>query len=704
MNSNTPTKSLLGQLQFRLLALTFGLLLTAVVTFADVNVGHMEQDLRVPVTRNLATIGRSVSADINRALGYGIPLSQLQGMTPFLRETLKTQPIIVYLAVLDGASNTLFEAGSKPNKPPDDKSSLAAGGLQPMATPPSEPTNGLRLALATADGGTPGALLIVTKASVLEDPFVASLPALIIGGVVALFIALMVLGFILNRYVSGPVRAVFKHLENIQVGDFRHRLDPQTGDQIGDFADALNRFIDKVNHHFEHVQKQLECLKETTQENAIARRKQLTAHAAQLLNRVHFAENQATTIPVEASPVEVRAPLFLLLFAEEISRPFLPQLAGRYPVAIDGLDQFQIMALPLSAFFLCLVIGLPLAGLISGWLGSRRLLLIGAVVAAVGFVGTAVADHYDTLILWRSVTALAFALILVAYQKRLLCLSQAEDWTRAMTLLLVTAMAGGACGAAVGGVLADRMDLSEIFYISALFIGGACFLLFNSSKNPPNETAGDTDRLALKGFFSILGNYRLLVLLLFGAVPANLMLTGFVFYLLPITFLQLGLGYLEIGLALALYFGFVAIVSPIFAWLAETGELHLGPVVVGGLMTCSGALVLWQWQNAGVILIALVVVGFGQAMGTAPLLSMAGKLAKKQIAEYGQATVLSAVTAVQHLGSIAGPLAAAVLYVNFGYGMAIAMLGLLVLVGVLTVALVYVLTSEPADPENLLTG
>ena len=92
----------------------------------------------------------------------------------------------------------------------------------------------------------------------------------------------------------------------------------------------------------------------------------------------------------------IRAPLFAFILAEELTRSYLPSYVNQLLVAIPGISPQVVIGLPIMLFMLIVALGQPYLGSWSERVGRRRAMLVGAIMATVGFAGTALAYNlYD---------------------------------------------------------------------------------------------------------------------------------------------------------------------------------------------------------------------------------------------------------------------------------------------------------------------
>jgi MFS family permease len=95
-------------------------------------------------------------------------------------------------------------------------------------------------------------------------------------------------------------------------------------------------------------------------------------------------------------------------------------------------------------------------------------MLVGAIVATVGFTGTALAYNLYDLILWRSLCALGYAMVFVAAQGYVLDRTGQQNRRRASRCSSARSWWRPVCGPSIGGILADNIGFRAAFGVSAV--------------------------------------------------------------------------------------------------------------------------------------------------------------------------------------------------------------------------------------------
>ena len=101
------------------------------------------------------------------------------------------------------------------------------------------------------------------------------------------------------------------------------------------------------------------------------------------------------------SSIQIRIPLFLMMFSEELSRSFLPLFVNRLVPADSNFTNEFLVGFPITLFMLAAATFTPIGGAIVDYVGSRRVFLVGALTAGVGYAGTFLTAGYYDFIFWR---------------------------------------------------------------------------------------------------------------------------------------------------------------------------------------------------------------------------------------------------------------------------------------------------------------
>ena len=651
------------------------LLLGASAVTAYLTLEGFAENLRPEIERKSAAVGRMVAREVGRAVGLGVPFDRLYGMEPFLEEAVRNNPDLSGIEVVGPDGSVRYSVGTRvPDQPLVDL---------PIEMGQERVIGGVRLHIDPA---------------YVDQKLHGIVYDVLIVLVVSLLIALEALLILFNASLRHPLEAIDRALAALARGDFRHRLKVRSDGELGRLAEAHNDLVGRLAARFETVrQEAVETRAGHIRKDVIQR---IDALTASLKSRFTFPENGERLSILPSSLDAVRAPLFVFILAEEMSRAFLPIYIKTLATPVAGLSLDTVIGLPITVFMLAIALVTPWAGRLTDRIGARRTFLIGVLPAAVGFVGTAFAVSLYDLLLWRTLCGIGYAIVYIACQGHIARHSGVQHRARGMAIFMGAVFAAGVVGPALGGILVDQTGYTTTFLVSAaLVLLSALTLLWLLDSEAMSETAV-RPRLRLADLRLLAANPRFLALTFLVAIPGKIALTGFLFYLAPLYLHELGNTSAEIGRIMMLYGVATTFLTPGVAQLADrTGRPGL-LVVLGGLVAGLGLLAPLFQADTRMVLVCVLFLGIGHALSIAPQLALVPVFCARESQLLGSTTVLSIYRLLERSGNIVGPLVAAALLALFGPAGTIAAIGLLVAGGALLFA-VGVPRTEPGRPAAL---
>ena len=382
----------------------------------------------------------------------------------------------------------------------------------------------------------------------------------------------------------------------------------------------------------------------------------------------------------------VRPALFLFMLSEELTRPFMPTWARTLAPAHWGWPAEWLAGLPLTVFLLVVaLLQWPLAAW-SERFGRRRGLVLGALLGAAGLLWAALVPQFQALLAARVLSAVGFAVVFVSAQGAVIDASSSADRARSLGQFVRAILVAGLCGPPLGGMAAQRWGVTGALALAAA-VALLAALVARVQMPPGRSQAGAApastgpapgQRLALR---DLLRQPGLAALLLGCALPAKLLLAGLCFYLLPLHLQDLGYGSAVTGRLQTLYPLIMVLLVPLAAQQADRWQRRSAFVLAGGLLAGASALLAWPAGNTPLALaLVLLGLGVGQALSITPQSAMVADAARQLPARQG-AAVLGLFRMTERGGSALGPLAGAWLLPLWGFGPAVAALGLLALAG-----------------------
>ena len=672
----TRTRGILG----RLVLLAIIVLLLGQIVVAWFAVTGFERAFEPQLSQKAGVVGRAVTDQIEFVVGdLGIPPDELVGVDPFLDKVLASNADIEYLILLDTSSETRFARGL---------SSETLERVLPLL-PGADSEAGSRIEAAdfinsvfpiTADGRVVAVLHVGVSGEYVRGRMSELLYEAITVIVVSLLVTLEFLMFLMSIRVSGPMERIETMLADGARGFFSNQLAMRARDEIGDLVAAFNRALRGLRQRYEDFHFDVREIKDAQIDKNIAHR--IQAACQQVEDRYRF------TGGMELRPrnaMQIRVPLFLFMFAEELPRSFLPLFVARLSPADAVISDELLFGLPITLFMLAGALMVPFGGALADRFGARRVFLAGIVPATLGYAGTFLAQGYYDLVGWRILAGIGYGLIFIAAQAWVADNTDERNRAQGMTVFVGAVFAATICGPSIGGILADRIGFEATFLISAGLATVSGLIVYAMLDGDVSGRAVRRTAFGGEEWRALLSDSRLFAVTVFAAVPGKLILAGFLFYLVPLYLSELGNRQSVIGWMIMLYGVSTLACMPFAARFADRSGRHAAVVAVGGVLTGLGCLASLSETAVGgpsnAVMIAILALGFGHALSLTSQIAIVQEVASHH-GGLGQASVIGAYRLVERGGMVLGPIVAGALAASFGYQGAIVGIGIIVLVSI----------------------
>jgi len=643
-----------------------------------------ERALAPEMARKVASGGASARSLVLKAMEHHIGFRELYGVEQTFDELKASIPEISYIAVTDSQGVILYQRFSPPDGAAEHfrkPSVLAAMSTTDFWPPALRVGNQYVVSMPIVTPQQPVGMLHIGVAVDFVDKIILEmLYDVVVVLVVALFLTLELLNFMAGTKLSAALSSLGRSIEAGAGGDFAATRAHAAETAFGGVLGLLEAARARVNAAYEALARDIEigrhCPSHERPPGLTAAHQGLQA----LARRYRFGVAEPSTRVDEGDLAKVRAPLFIFILAEELTRPFLPGYIKSLLVPIPWLSAEIVIGLPIVLFMLIVAIGQPFLGAYSERVGPRRAMLVGAGITALGFAASAFAANVLDLLVWRSLCALGYAMVFVAAQGHVLEHATTLNRARSFALFVGAIMVATVCGPPIGGILADNIGARWTFAVAALLALGsiaAIRLLPGSGRSDPQRTPAKTPRLRELG--RLLLNHRFIAITGLAAVPAKILLTGVCFYLVPLYVLSIDGSQSVVGRILMTYGVVMVVVGPIAASLATSRERMEWLVGAGLVVSGMGGLLLMAGDGVGWVFAAIFLVGLGQSLSIAPQSALVREHCDAEVAAMGEHAVYGVYRLIERLGNALGPLLAAVLVLTFGYRASFVMTGALVM-------------------------
>ena len=676
----------------RLFLLTLLTVVLASLASAGLALSKFNHALRPALDKKASAVAHMIRDDLLLAIGAKIPFDAIPGMELYLQEVVAEYPEVVFVQVTDAAGARVYHGG------------LAAPPSAGRAAPSGD-AGGLALSLLPAafGGGAAGIREISSPivfggktfgqvAIGLDGQFINSQLtdvffdiAIIL--VAVLLVSLEVIIVLILFNVTRPIERMEEAVGRQSNGDFAAMSVIATRDEVGRFLAYLNDSAGRLRSKYGALFSQYFGAGEPLQvapgapagavEGARGGTSHLGARIAEIGQKFNLRSNTSQD-EIKGNLVDARIPLFVFSFAEELQKSFMPLYVDQLYEPIPFLPQDLVIGLPISIYMLVILLVTPFAG---GWadrFGARRMFMAGLLPAVAGFIGCGLAGSIHELILWRGTTAFGYAIITIACQGYIASIVTAGNRATGMAVFVGVLMSATMCGTAIGGILADRIGYRPVFFVAAgfaLFAGALAYAMLNPSVR---GAAAAGARRGIGNLAALLKNLRFMTLVLAAAIPAKIVLTGFLFFLVPLYLAELEASPAEIGRIMMVYSLLIIPLSPLAARCADRLNNALGLVALGTLLSGVALIALHREGSIWAVLMAVATVGIAHALLKAPLIAAALE-AGEEIKEVGRTTLLGILRSCERIGSVIGPLLVGLFLTLFGFEAAMALLGAIVL-------------------------
>ncbi|MGF1755129.1 MFS transporter [Vibrio makurazakiensis] len=378
------------------------------------------------------------------------------------------------------------------------------------------------------------------------------------------------------------------------------------------------------------------------------------------------------TIPIDKQDFRfIRLPLFLLVFAEASSLAFFPTFVLSLDSSGGWIPESLTTSLPISLFMLCWAISLPFAGYWSDKVGRRRSLMTGGAMTSVGLVATAFVPSIELLLVTRAFTAVGYGIVFISAQGYVSDTTNDSNRTKGMATFLSSFFSGSLCGAAIGGILAEKMGYSETFlFAGALALVSVLLVRVFFEKSSSNNASKP---VKLSDFKLLLSNKYFALITIFSAIPAKIVLTGFLYYICPVYLQFLGESSSVSGRVIMAYGLAIILISPLSAVLVDRLKNKMAFIFIGGLLSALALLNFYFFQGTLGLLLIVIIIGVAHGICVSPQIPLVIDLLSGQGIEKGK--IIGIFRLTERIGNITGPMLAGVCLSVFGYDQTIMIFG-----------------------------
>ncbi|NOI25106.1 MFS transporter [Vibrio mediterranei] len=381
----------------------------------------------------------------------------------------------------------------------------------------------------------------------------------------------------------------------------------------------------------------------------------------------------------------IRLPLFMLVFAEATSLAFFPNFVASLERSQQWIPESLVTSLPMSLFMLCWAISLPFSGYWSDKVGRKTSLIVGSLITSSGLAATALCNSFELLLLARAYTAVGYGIVFISAQGYITDTTNSKNRTKGMSTFLSAFFSGSLCGTSIGGILADKLGYSVTFLLaSALALGSALFVMRFFIRGGSNA---QSTPVCFNDFRVLLGNKYFSLLTFFSAIPAKIVLTGFLYYICPVYLQHLGESAAVSGRVIMSYGIAIVLISPLSAFLVERWDKKIRFIVFGSTLSALALINIILLPGTIGLFWIVVLIGVAHSIGVSPQIPLVIDLLANEGIDKGKTIGIFRLT--ERIGNIAGPMLAGLCLNLFGFEETIILFGITLMFSSMGLALLY---------------
>jgi predicted MFS family arabinose efflux permease len=668
--ASNPDSSLARLIARKLMPWAGLLIIGSALVLGILTIGTVSRSIQPEFSNRTTLMGTVINQNIQRAVSAGVPLGKLVGAEKYFGHFLREFPEVGYIGVATG--RIILEAGKR----------------EENVYGPRRASKGVVAYPIMSGDEQIGYIIIDVDKGYIAREFENVLLDLAVVALVSILLAFEVLVVMMSTSLTAPFNRL-QHLVALQAnGDFSSRIKTGGKSAIDLIGMSLSQRAEKLHRAFTQSLARIASVNDDNRMQSLNQLKSTFGLSSQRPNLMVFSYLN-----------DIRLPLFLFAAADSLSLAFFPLFTRAADNPLSWVDLGVVISLPIAGYLIAIMGASPFARPLTVRFGHHKLLLLAAVVSILAHLGLFISTNVIEIMLFRTMGGLGYGVFTLVCQDYVLDVLPKEQRTRSLGSYSGILCAGIFSGAAMGGVLADRLGQANVFLLSTFLVLTSSLLIYYLLPSRNISPVTSTDSLDAKSgsIWTPLRSQRFLFLLLGIVIPTAVLSQAFISYVAALYLHDLGASAADIGRVLMLFFLMITLMAPATARLTESRIDPALVVALGGILCGVVLLVGAYWGTQLGMLIAVWGAGIGQGMMRGPQVSIAMSLAEGDLARLGSNAVLGSLRTFERGGSIIGLIIIALLSSHHGYPAAIAVMGAWVLLGAIFYAAYCAMQSRPVE-------
>jgi len=232
-------------LKTRAALVTAGILLLVMMVNTIVDIYAASSRYREALIGRTTALAEGVRKDINKALGFGVPLSALDGMGDKLHGLVEEDRDLSGAMVMDTEGKVLYASDRTiENSVMNDAASKAAvAATTPIVQFYKDSTGGHYekvIPLLSADGKGVGVFRIALREGAVNRQVQSLLLSSLAVGILSFLIATALVYFFMDREITSPIAEMLKTAKKMAAGDLSQEINTKGQSEIADLGGAIN--------------------------------------------------------------------------------------------------------------------------------------------------------------------------------------------------------------------------------------------------------------------------------------------------------------------------------------------------------------------------------------------------------------------------------------------------------------------------------
>ena len=337
-----------------------GVLMTVVVLAlaASSYLSHraFEQALAPEMAKKVASGGASARSLVLKAMEYRLDFHQLYGVEQTFDELKASIPDISYVAVTDVHGKVLYQRFTAPAGADAyfrDPSVLAELASPDHFPPAVRVGNQYVVSMPIVTPQQPMGMLHIGVGVDFVDRIVLDMMLdVLVVLVVALFFTLELLNFMAGTRIEAALKSLGDTIARGATGDFTSSRVREVSPAFANLLTLLESVRLRVSTAYEALVRDVDAKRRGPAHERPPGLADVQTRLQALQMRYRFGVDQGAARNDEGLLARVRAPLFIFILAEEMTRPFLPGYIKSVLVPISGLSPEIVVGLPIALFML----------------------------------------------------------------------------------------------------------------------------------------------------------------------------------------------------------------------------------------------------------------------------------------------------------------------------------------------------------------